>query len=181
VITTASQLSALPEPLDLYVIMGKLQYLRCLLQNLSPNTGLPLTAAKDSIYTAKSFVPQALKVIPGTGKQETVKDAFVRRIRDTMGMQGTDPVFNERGPGLVRVVIALEKLLQLFPDDVDVDNMIDELLETAKKCYLDANDPVSFTRYDPLLLVFSLLTLSWDGFVAAAVSTVVGCFVQRRL
>jgi hypothetical protein len=124
--------------------MEKLRYLRRLLQHLSPNTGLPLTAAKDSIYTAKSFSPQTLNVIPGTGKQETVKDAFVRRIRETMGMQDTEPVFRERGPGLIRVVIALETLLKLFPNDVDIDNIIDALLETAQRHYLDANDLVSF-------------------------------------
>jgi len=56
-------------------------------------------------------------------------------------------------PGLVRVVIALEKLSNI-PDDVDVDNMIDELLETAKKCYLGCKRPVSFTRYDLCCLYF---------------------------
>jgi len=78
----------------------------------------PLTGRQGFNLHRKKLCSPNPESYSGTGKQETVKDAFVRRIRDTMGMQGTDPVFNERGPGLVRVVIALEKLLQLFPDDV---------------------------------------------------------------
>jgi hypothetical protein len=127
--------------------MKKLRYLRCLLANLSENTGLPLTAAKDSVYTAKSFVPTALMIIPGSSKKESVKDAFVRKIRESMGMQDTDPVFEERGPGLVRVVTALETAFKFFPGDVDVEGIVDELLETAKRLYLDAGDPVSFITY----------------------------------
>jgi hypothetical protein len=123
--------------------MEKLRYLRWLLENLSANTGLPLTAAKDSIYTAKFFVPKALNFIPGTGKKESIKDAFIRKICEGMEMQDTDPVFKERGPGVVRIVIALETLLKMFPGDIDVDNIVDKLLEAAKKLYLEASDPVS--------------------------------------
>jgi hypothetical protein len=56
----------------LCAVMEKLRYLRWLLENLSVNTGLPLTAAKDSIYTAKYFVPKALNVIPGTSKKQSM-------------------------------------------------------------------------------------------------------------
>lgn len=123
--------------------MEKVQYLRHLLQNLSENTGLPLKDAKDSIYTGNSFVPRERRPIPGTQKVETVKDAFVRKIRESMEMQETDPVFKERGPGLVRVTIALDTALRLFPGDLDFDDIIDELLGTTKRLYLDAGDPVS--------------------------------------
>jgi hypothetical protein len=99
-----------------------------LLENFSVNTGLPLTAAKDSIYTAKSFVPKSLNVIPGTGKKESIKDAFIRKIHESMEMRDTDPVFKERGPGVVRIVVALETLVKMFPDDVDVDNIVDKVI-----------------------------------------------------
>jgi hypothetical protein len=123
--------------------MEKLRYLRLLLENLSVNTGLPLTAAKDSIYTAKCFVPKSLNVIPGTGKKESIKDAFIRKIHESMEMRDADPVFKERGPGVVRIVVALETLVKMFPDDVDVDNIVDKLLEAARRFYLVASDPVS--------------------------------------
>ena len=123
--------------------MEKLRYLRLLLENLSANTGLPLTAAKDSIYTAKCFVPKSLNVIPGTGKKESIKDAFIRKIREGMEMRDTDPVFKERGPGVVRIVLALETLVKMFPDDCDIDKIVEKLLEAARKLYLEAGDPVS--------------------------------------
>ena len=123
--------------------MEKLQYLRWLLENLSANTGLPLRAAKDSIYTAKCFVPTAVNAIPGTSKKVSIKDAFVRKIRESMEMQDTDPVFKERGPGVVRVVVALETLLKMFPGDIEVDNIADKLLEAVERIYLEAGDPVS--------------------------------------
>jgi hypothetical protein len=140
--------------------MEKLQYLRWLLENLSANTGLPLRAAKDSIYTAKCFVPQALNVIPGTRKKEPIKDAFVRKIRECMEMQDTDPVFKERGPGVVRIVVALETLLKMFPGDVEVDNIADKLLEGVERIYLKAGDPVSL-KITCCRLKCSLLTLNW--------------------
>jgi hypothetical protein len=126
--------------------MEKMQYLRYLLGNLSENTGLPLKDANSSTYTVQSFVPKERKVIPETGKLESVKDAFVRKIRETMQMQGAHLVFRERGPGLIRVVTALETALRLFPGDLDVDDIIDELLGTAKLLYLHAGDPVSLTH-----------------------------------
>jgi hypothetical protein len=140
--------------------MEKLGHLRLLLENLSENTGLPLTTAEDSIYTAKSFVPNALVVNLGTGHKETVKDAFVRKMRETMGMRETlaDPVFKERGPGIGRVIIALRTLVKMFPGDADVEHVVDKLLETAKRLYLDAGDPVSFRNYYP----FSLYVLFPD-------------------
>jgi hypothetical protein len=123
--------------------MNKLQHLRWLLENLSENTGLPLRAAKDSIYTTKCFVPKALNVIPGTGKKESIKDAFVRKIHERMEMRDTDPVFKERGPGVVRIVVALETLLKMFPGDVEVNSIIDKLVEAVKRLYLEEGDPVS--------------------------------------
>jgi hypothetical protein len=135
-------------PHNLCATMEKLRYLRLLLANLSANTGLPLTAAKDSIYTAKCFVPKALNVIPGTGKKESIKDAFVRKIHEGMEMRDTDPVFKERGPGVVRIVIALETLLKMFPGDDEIENIVDKLLEAAKKLYLEASDPVSLKITD---------------------------------
>jgi hypothetical protein len=129
--------------------MENLRYLRWLLENLSENTGLPLTAAKDSIYTAKYFVPKARDIIPGTNKKESIKDAFIRKIHESMEMRDTDPVFKERGPGVVRIVVALETLIKMFPGDVEVNNTIDKLLEAAKRLYLEAGDPVRLkvTRY----------------------------------
>ena len=123
--------------------MEKLGYLRCLLNNLSGNTGLHLTAANDSIYTAESFVPKVLAVVPGTGKKESAKDAFLRKIHEALGMQGRDPIFRERGPGVLRIVIALETLLKMFPDDIEVDYTVDKILEATKRLYSDAGDPVS--------------------------------------
>jgi hypothetical protein len=105
--------------------MVKLRYLRFLLENLSENTGLPLTAAKDSSYNPQCFVPKALMVIPRTGNKESVRDAFVRTIHEGMGMEDMDHVFKERDPGVVRVV-ALETLLARFPDDVEIDNMVNK-------------------------------------------------------
>jgi len=122
--------------------MEQLRYLRWLLENLSENTGLPLTAAKDSIYTAKCFVPKARDIIPGTNKKESIKDAFIRKIHESMEMRDTDPVFKERGPGVVRIVVALETLFKMFPGDVEVKNTIDKLFKAAKRLYLDAGDPV---------------------------------------
>jgi hypothetical protein len=133
--------------------MEKLGYLRSLLEDLSENTGLPLVAAQDSIYTAKCFVPKSLNNIPGTGKKESVKDAFIRTIREGMEMGDADPVFKERGPGVVCVVVALGTLLKIFPGDVEVYNIVDRLLEAAKRLYLEAGDPVSLTNY-PLPLKF---------------------------
>jgi hypothetical protein len=129
--------------------MENLRYLRWLLENLSENTGLPLTAAKDSIYTAKYFVPKARDIIPGANKKESIKDAFIRKIHESMEMRDTDPVFKERGPGVVRIVVALETLIKMFPGDVEVNNTIDKLLEAAKRLYLEAGDPVRLkvTRY----------------------------------
>jgi hypothetical protein len=134
--------------------MEKLWHLRLLLENLSENTGLPLTTAEDSIYTAKSFVPKSLMVNLGTGQKETVKDAFIRKMRETMEMQETsaDPVFKERGPGIGRVITALKTLVKMFPGDADVEHVVDKLLETAKRLYLDAGVPVSFTSYYQLAL-----------------------------
>jgi hypothetical protein len=123
--------------------MEKLRYLRLLLENLSADTGLPLTAAKDSIYTAKCFVPKSLNVIAGTGKKESVKDAFIRKMHESMEMRDADPVFKERGPGVVRIVVALETLVKMFPEDVEVDNIVDKLLEAARRLYLEASEPVS--------------------------------------
>jgi len=60
-----------------------------------------------------------------------------------MEMRDADPVFKERGPGVVRLVVALETLVKMFPDDVDVDNIVDKLLEAARRLYLEASDPVS--------------------------------------
>jgi hypothetical protein len=60
-----------------------------------------------------------------------------------MEMRDADPVFKERGPGVVRIVVALETLVKMFPDDVDVDNIIDKLLEAARRLYMVASDPVS--------------------------------------
>ena len=122
--------------------MEKLRYLRLLLGNLSANTGLPLTAAKDSVYTAKCFVPKSLNVIPGTGKKESVKDAFIRKIHEVMEMRDANPVFKERGPGVIRIVVALETLVKMFPDDFEVDNIVDKLLEAARRLYLRASNPV---------------------------------------
>lgn len=140
--------------------MEKLRYLRRLLENLSENTGLPLTAAKDSIYTTKYFVPKALNVIPGTGKKESIKDAFVRKIHEGMEMQDADPVFKERGPGVLRIVVVLETVLKMFPGDVDVNNIVDKLLEAAKRLYLEASDPVSL-KVTRCRLKCPLLTLNW--------------------
>jgi hypothetical protein len=140
--------------------MEKLQSLRCLLGNLSENTGLPLKDANNSMYTAQCFVPKERKVIMATGKLESVKDAFVRKIRETMQMQGTHPVFEERGPGLVRVLTALETALRLFPGDLDIDDIIDELLGTAKMLYLNAGDPVSLPFFIQFRLCL-LLILGW--------------------
>jgi hypothetical protein len=151
--------------------MQKLLHLRLLLVNLSENTGLPLTPAEDSIYSAKCFIPQTLMVNESTGRKEIVRDAFVRKMRETMGMQDmlANPVFKERGPGNVRVIIALETLVKMFPGDTEVENIIDKLLETAKGLYLDAKDPVSFADYCHLPRACSLLTLSW-GCGAATLS-----------
>ena len=124
--------------------MEKLGYLRSLLNNLSENTGLHLTAANDSIYTAESFVPKVLAVVPGTGKKESAKDAFLRKIHEALGMRGRDPIFRERGPGVLCIVIALETLLKMFPDDIEVDYTVDKILEATKRLYSDAGDPVSF-------------------------------------
>jgi hypothetical protein len=98
-----------------------------------------------------------------TGRKEIVRDAFLRKMRETMGMQDmlANPVFKERGPGNVRVIIALETLVKVFPGDTEVENIIDKLLETAKGLYLDAKDPVSFADYCHLPRARSLLTLSW--------------------
>jgi hypothetical protein len=124
-------------------MMEKLRYLCWLLENLSANTGLPLTAAKDSIYTARYFIPKSLNVIPGTGKKESIKDAFIRKIHKGMEMWDMDPVFKERGPGVIRIVVTLETLVKLFPDDVKIDNIVDKLLEATRRLFLEASDPVS--------------------------------------
>ena len=123
--------------------MEKLRYLRLLLENLSADTGLPLTAAKDSIYTAKCFVPKFLNVIAGTGKKESVKDAFIQKMHESMEMRDADPVFKERGPGVVRVVVTWETLIKMFPDDLEVNNIVDKLLEAARRLYLEASDLVN--------------------------------------
>jgi hypothetical protein len=146
--------------------MKKIQYLRRLLGNLSENTGLPLKDANSSTYTAQSFVPKERKVIPDTRRLESVKDAFVRKIRETMQMQGAHPVFKERGPGLIRVVTALETALRLFPDDLDIEDIIDELLGTAKLLYLNAGDPVSLTY-----CYLRLLLTDISGYVATVACT----------
>jgi hypothetical protein len=122
--------------------MEKLRYLRWLLENLSANTRLPLIAAKDSIYTVECFAPKALNVIPGTRKKESIKDAFVRKIHEGMEMRDADPVFKERGPGVVRIVVALETLFKMFPGDLEINNIVDKLLEAAKRLYLEAGDSV---------------------------------------
>ena len=140
--------------------MEKLQYLRSLLENLSEDTGLPLTAAEDSIYTPKCFVPKSLNIIPGTGKRESVKDAFIRTIREGMEMGDGDPVFKERGPGVVRVVVALATLLKLFPGDVEVHNIVDQLLKAVERLYVEAGDAVSLGNY-LFSHKFQLFTILW--------------------
>jgi hypothetical protein len=67
--------------------MEKLWYLRRLLKNLSEQTGLPLTSTNDSVYTAQSFVPKDLAAVSGISRQQLVKDAFLRKIHEVMGMQ----------------------------------------------------------------------------------------------
>jgi hypothetical protein len=154
--------------------MEKLRHLRWLLENLSENTGLPLTAAKDSIYTTKCFIPTGLNVVPGTGKKESVKEAFVRKIREGMEMGDTDPIFKERGPGVVRVVVALEALLKMFPGDVEVHNIVDKLLEAAKRIYWEASEPVSSNL--PFVALVLIAHVELGGCIATAISQHIRCF-----
>jgi hypothetical protein len=61
----------------------------------------------------------------------------------------TEPIFKERGPGILRIVAALETLHRMYPDDVDVNYVIDKILEAAIRLYSDAGDTVSPTSYLP--------------------------------
>jgi hypothetical protein len=141
--------------------------------------GLPLMAAKDLIYTAKCFVPKSLNVIPGTGKKESIKDAFIRKIHESMEMRDTDPVFKERGPGVFRIVVALETLVKMFPDDIDVNNIVDKLLEATRRLYLVASDPVSLNVNRCRLSVLTHIQLGEH--IATAISTDIKYFVASSL
>ena len=99
-------------------------------------------------------------VIPGTDKKESVRGAFVRTMHEVIGMQDKDLIFKERGPGIIRVVVALETLLKRFPGDVEINYIVNKLLAAAKKLYFDASDPVSSKNY-PLPHKCSSLALVW--------------------
>ncbi|KIM91523.1 hypothetical protein PILCRDRAFT_83731 [Piloderma croceum F 1598] len=61
-----------------------------------------------------------------------------------MHMQGSDPEFLKRGPGLVAIIGVLEKYRLLFPNDNNFEYIIDELIATARGYYYDAGEKVPF-------------------------------------
>jgi hypothetical protein len=116
--------------------------LRELLKDLPDKTGLPYVTLSESVYKFNDFQPQQ-KHIPGTNELEPLRDAVIRDIQTAMHMQGSDPEFLERGPGLVAIVGVLEKYRLLFPNDNDFEYIIDELIATARGYYYDAGEKVS--------------------------------------
>jgi len=64
-------------------------------------------------------------------------------MHESMEMRDADPVLKERGLGVIHIVVALETLVKMFPDDLEVNNIVDKLLEAARRLYLEASDPVN--------------------------------------
>jgi len=70
-----------------------------------------------------------------------------------MGMHSSDPDFKEHGPGLLGIVDLLDKYFELYPDDIDLEYIFDELVATVKGFYVDQGEIVSH-----LLLYHNIFT-----------------------
>jgi hypothetical protein len=99
--------------------------LRELLTDLLDKTGLPYVALSESVYKFNDFQPQQ-KHIPGTNELEPLRDAVIRDIQTAMHMQGLDPEFLERGPGLVAIVGVLEGDSLLEKEEESINRRGDE-------------------------------------------------------
>jgi hypothetical protein len=106
------------------------------------NTGLLYATEADSVYNFHEFSP-IQKCLPGSQELEPVQVAVVHGIEEIMGMHGSDPDFKELGPRLLGIVDLLEKYFELYPDDVDLEYIFDELVATAKGFYVDQGESVS--------------------------------------
>jgi hypothetical protein len=111
--------------------MDSLPHLRVLLENLPERLYLP--DDPESGYNFQNFCTLS-PLVDQLGQPA----AAIEHIRIIFRAGGGDILFDERGPGLEAIVDVFEEFLGTYPDDENLEDLVEEVMATAKGEYTDA-------------------------------------------